>query len=101
MQTAHGRVLLLGVVWLAALPMLFLAIQASGGEKGDWRLLGYLALWTYASPIVALAGLALALVNKVPDGLDAAARAKTRTAAIALHAMILVLSAGLLWNARG
>jgi hypothetical protein len=56
-------------------------------------------LWMYASPLVGLVGLVLALVKKVPEGADHAARSKTRTASIIVHVVLLVLSAGFLWNA--
>lgn len=99
LRTAHGRVLLLSAVWLAALLLLVIALKLPTGEQADWRLLGYLALWAYASPVVGLAGLAVALSVKVKEGSDLAARAKTRIAAIATSAMILLISAAILWNA--
>jgi hypothetical protein len=81
------------------LPIILLALQVSGGEKAGWRLMGYLALWMYASPLVGLVGVVLTLVNKVPAGADHAARSKTRTVSIIVHVLLLVLSAGFLWNA--
>jgi hypothetical protein len=99
-QTAHGRVVLLGLGWAALFGLIF-TLRAAGTEAGDWRFLGYLALWLYASPLIALVGIVLALVFKVQDGPDRERRSKLRLGGLALHVLLLVVSAALLANARG
>jgi hypothetical protein len=97
---AHGRVVLLGIGWVALLGLVF-ALRIAGTEAGDWRFLGYLALWLYASPLIALVGIVLALVLEVQEGPDRELRSKLRVGGLCLHVLLLVVSAALLANARG